>query len=345
VPAAGGGARVRSGNSSAGLLLTGAVAVALLSCEGAPQLRRSRHPTVAFHEETAEGLHEDYAQVYAFSDDWFSTRIPTWRRVFAHLKGKPDLRYLEIGVYEGRSFIWMLDNVLTDPTARLTAVDTFTSPEVQRRFLDNVELSGQGHRVTTIKGYSSVELRKLPLDSFDIIYVDGSHTADDVLADATLGWGLLKTGGILVFDDYSWMGAYYTGPESHLPPELLPRLAIDAFIQTHRNYVEILSSDYQMMLRRRDNPCPNKSVCSPIGQYVYDWRQRKLFRGSDLAFEQLSARERRLLEEILWERGVGRETLVLPKPFHENPEARALLNRLAVGVAPLVPNPAHATRP
>lgn len=315
-------------------LLAGVLAATAVSCRGAPPPPDSRNPTVTFHEETGPNIHEDYRQAYAFSLDWFSVRIPTWRRLFGPLKGRPDLRYLEIGVYEGRSFIWMLENVLTHPTARLTAVDVFIPPEVHQRFLDNIELSGQGHRVTTIKGYSSVELRKLPLESFDIIYVDGSHTADDVLADAVLGWGLLKTGGIIVFDDFPWPGTYYTGPDSHLPAELLPGMAINAFMQAYRNYIDVIEYGYQVFLRKRDNPCPNKSACSPIGQYVYDWSGKRLFRVSDMQPEELSEKERLLLEEALWRRIVAKHKFVFPGPFGEDPNVRALLTRLKADIAP-----------
>ncbi len=325
---------MRMAKSLGSALLTGVLAVGPISCREAPQPGEPEHPTVWFHEETARQLHEDYSQSYAFSEDFFSGNIPAWRRVFAPLRGKPNLRYLEIGVYEGGSFIWMLDNVLTHPTSRLTGVDIFTSPQIHQRVLDNVELSGQKHRVTTIKGSSRVELRKLPLDSFDIIYVDGSHTADDVLADTLLSWGLLRTGGIIVFDDYGWTGTYYTGPDSHLPAELLPGMAIYAFMQTHRSYIEVVEYGYQVILRKRNNPCPNKSFCSPIGRYVYDWRQKQLLRGPDLTPEELSNRERLVLEEIFWRRSLGENRFVLPEPFDEDPEVRALLTRLEVGLAP-----------
>ncbi len=33
-----------------------------------------------------------------------------------------------------------------------------------------------------------------------VIYVDGSHKARDVIADAVLAWALLRPGGILIFD-------------------------------------------------------------------------------------------------------------------------------------------------
>ena len=36
----------------------------------------------------------------------------------------------------------------------------------------------------------------------DLIYIDGSHLAKDVLSDAILSWKLLKPSGVMIFDDY-----------------------------------------------------------------------------------------------------------------------------------------------
>ena len=39
---------------------------------------------------------------------------------------------------------------------------------------------------------------------FDLIYIDGSHSAKDVLLDSLLAWRLLRPGGAMVWDDYEW---------------------------------------------------------------------------------------------------------------------------------------------
>lgn len=223
--------------------------------------------------------------------------IPDWERVLAPLKGKPDIHYLEVGTYEGRSAIWVLENILTHPTARMTGIDVFP-PGIKERYLANVKLSGHPEKVTTIVGLSQEEIRKLPLSSFDLIYIDGSHAADDVLADAVESWAVLKPGGILMFDDYAWEGY-----GAVLPVELAPKLAIDAFLNTHRYSAEILHKQYQVMVRKVVSPCetpPDPSIqrffCSPLGSFVYDWKTRVLRRQSDGGQVALSVHERALLE-------------------------------------------------
>jgi predicted O-methyltransferase YrrM len=210
---------------------------------------------------------------YHFSKDMFTGRIPVWTEVFGELKGKPDLHYLEVGVFEGRSVVWMLENVLTHPSTRVTAVDIF--PEgLAETFRANMRLTGRADDVTILEGPSGDVLRTLPARTFDVVYIDGSHTADDVLADAVLAWGLMKVGGVLVFDDFLWVGR---GENELLPVELRPSLAVASFITAYRNEIEVLRNDYQVILRKVANACTSKHYCSPLGRrHVYLWRDKAL---------------------------------------------------------------------
>ncbi|MBM3854494.1 MAG: class I SAM-dependent methyltransferase [Verrucomicrobia bacterium] len=152
-----------------------------------------------------------FGKKYEFSADWFSWARPIWEIVLADYRGKPNVRYLEIGVFEGRSALWMLENILTDSTASLTGIDPFFEPEkasgksvrtYKDVFYSNLALSGFERKTRIIEGFSQIELRKLPLASFDIVYIDGSHTANDALEDAILSWRLLKDNGLMIIDDY-----------------------------------------------------------------------------------------------------------------------------------------------
>ena len=66
-----------------------------------------------------------YQKEYNFTSDWFTPHIPIWEKVLSPLKGKPDIRYLEIGVFEGRSSLWIAENILTHPSSHLTVIDPF----------------------------------------------------------------------------------------------------------------------------------------------------------------------------------------------------------------------------
>jgi len=172
-----------------------------------------------------------YKKNYEFTIDYFTRNIPLWDQFLAKFKNKPDVHYLEIGVFEGGSLFWMLENILTDPGARVTAVDVFDK-EIYETFVSNLRLSGATDKVCIRRGYSQIMLRKEPLDAYDIIYIDGSHLPKDVLTDAVLSWWLLKKGGILIFDDY----LYKDGAAA-------PEAAIDAFLSFFKDELNILHKD------------------------------------------------------------------------------------------------------
>lgn len=73
--------------------------------------------------------------------------------------------------------------------------------------------------------------------TFDFIYVDGSHQAPDVLADALLSFWLLRVGGVMIFDDYLWsMEAY-----GQQDPLNMPKPAINAFVNLFQRKLRVIN--------------------------------------------------------------------------------------------------------
>ncbi len=193
---------------------------------------------------------------YQFSTDWFSPNIPIWQQVVARFVNMPGLNVLEIGSWEGRSTCWMVDHVLTHESANLTCIDTFDGSvenkldhdaaflkTIEQRFDFNVARTGAATKVKKLVGHSRSLLRTLPLDAYDLVYIDGSHAATDVLEDTLLTWALVKIGGILIFDDYGF----------RFPQEIdeqPPGVAIDAFLTVYGKKVKILQQGYQMFLEK-----------------------------------------------------------------------------------------------
>jgi predicted O-methyltransferase YrrM len=182
--------------------------------------------------------------------DWFSRNLIAFSTSLACFRGRPSVHGLEIGSFEGRSAVWLLENILTDSSSRLTCVDTFngqeglTNPNFVRgafqRFRHNISKTGRGSQVTTLIGSSQIELRHCT-SAFDFVYVDGSHYAPDVLEDAVLTFRLLNVGGVMIFDDYAWNHARLTLP---------PGPAIDAFVKLYCERIEIIHMSYQLHLRK-----------------------------------------------------------------------------------------------
>src|SRR5690606_35092825 len=91
---------------------------------------------------------------YTFTTNWFNESYEkNWEKLLAEFKGKPNVSYLEIGVFEGKSFFWLLDHILTGPSVRATAVDLFSEPYF-KIFRENLKNSGHQSRVTVKKGLS-----------------------------------------------------------------------------------------------------------------------------------------------------------------------------------------------
>ena len=199
-------------------------------------IRRSGDPLVA------------QSPKYRFSEDWVTDNSGNWERVLSGFKGKADIHALEIGSFEGRSALWFLENILTDSTASITCVDIWVGP-YEKLFDENVKVYGQSNKLIKVKSRSDEALRKLKRDSFDFIYIDGSHLAKDVLVDAVLAWDLLKPGGYIIFDDYNWYGV-----RSWLVPNFTPKIAIDAFVNIFEPYLETIHKDYQLVVRKTTNP-------------------------------------------------------------------------------------------
>ncbi|MFI5348587.1 MAG: class I SAM-dependent methyltransferase [Elusimicrobiota bacterium] len=206
-----------------------------------------------------------YLKAYAFTRgfEFFAPHSEVWSDILGHYRGRPGVNYLEVGLFEGGSALWVLENILTHPTALMTGVEHL--PE--RNLVDNLRLSGSFEKVTLLTEKSEVVLRQLPRVSFDIIYLDGSHLPEDVMIDAVLSWGLLKPGGTLIFDDY---GLWPDGS-----PNLASRTAIDAFLGTIQYYHEVLHRAQQIVIRKRTDAARRKRILLSFNSACFARQQGK----------------------------------------------------------------------
>lgn len=183
-----------------------------------------------------------------FTQDWFSHNVENFEICMAALTTKK--RFLEIGSFEGRSTCWLLENGL-DKKGSITCIDPYITSEydteidmteVEKRFWNNVrEVVGPTQKISAYKEPSYQALAEMICSKyeseFDFIYVDGSHKAYIALTDACMAWGLLKKGGVMLFDDY-----LYT-PEP-------TRVGIDAFLRSFSGQYETIVDSYQYGIKR-----------------------------------------------------------------------------------------------
>jgi predicted O-methyltransferase YrrM len=140
-----------------------------------------------------------------YSVDWFDHNIPHWETWLAPLAGKPGLRALEIGSFEGRSTTWLFQNILTSHDSHIDCLDLFKANaaygDYHERFQANT--AAWKERISEYHGPSYDSL-KLLAGPYDIVYVDGWHSAFGAMADGLMAWPMLNVGGVMIFDDYLW---------------------------------------------------------------------------------------------------------------------------------------------
>lgn len=116
------------------------------------------------------------------------------------------LQYLEIGVLEGRSAVWMHENILTNRHARYTGIDAYVMGKAKRSACINRAKKNLGPyklKSRFLVGRSEQLLPQLLKEGarFDVIYIDGDHTGVGVATDLAYSIRLLKQGGTLAIDD------------------------------------------------------------------------------------------------------------------------------------------------
>ncbi len=174
----------------------------------------------------------------SFSDDFVSARGPVWSQLFEKWRGQPDASFLLLGGYEGRAPIWLLKNVLSHPTARLTCVTVFADPVIGLRFDHNLTVSGQSSRTVILRERVSLVLPTLGSACFDAVLLDGSYLAP-TLQDAVEALRVLKPGGILLIDGRFWEVTTAPG----LPP-------IDAFLEMVDGQADVVFRRYEIAFRK-----------------------------------------------------------------------------------------------
>jgi predicted O-methyltransferase YrrM len=149
-----------------------------------------------------------------YTHTWFRDEIqPIWEKFLLPRKASIS-RYLEIGVCEAMSMVWVLENLLDDkPSGESVAIGI--DPYLPARWWRQEEADEHKRRAyANLQPYdgwslsiqkSEYALLKMcnadPTVLFDVLYVDGNHNAPEALTDMMLGWRLLRDGGLMIVDD------------------------------------------------------------------------------------------------------------------------------------------------
>lgn len=185
--------------------------------------------------------------------NWFSvTARANFEGFLSQYQGQ-TFRALQIGAFVGHATEWICQNI--GAKALVDDVDTWKgSDEAAHNQMDwravygayKARVKPYRKQVTAYRETSDSFFLSLPeymRGTYDFVYIDGDHTAEQVHSDAVNGWHVLKPGGIMAFDDYTW--------RSGKGPKYDPYPAIVWFLATHQDELEILEVNAQVWVRKR----------------------------------------------------------------------------------------------
>lgn len=174
---------------------------------------------------------------------------------------------LEIGCFEGLTSNYIVENILStsgklicvDPLTDNYLNDNLTNSDITNNETIYKYFNNQYDRFTSnVKKYldnQKIELHRdisknvFPIlnekygNQFDFIYIDGDHRAFAVYLDAIESFKICRSGGIILFDDYSWGKELYKEDSTST--------GIDKFLLEYNDQYDLMAKGYQVMIRKK----------------------------------------------------------------------------------------------
>ena len=180
-----------------------------------------------------------------YNEKWFCNNLNYLSVNFKDINNIKNI--LEIGSYEGRSAIFFLKNF---NGSKITCVDTWCGSDELKHV--NFELIEENFDFNTSFYQSNKYLFKYKMTSneffkknhkyFDLIFVDGDHSSDQVKVDLINSWNILKNGGYLILDDYMWW--FYKDLKKN------PSTPINNFIKENISNISKLNIWHQVIIKK-----------------------------------------------------------------------------------------------
>jgi len=203
-------------------------------------------------EKMSQKKYESLFGQYKFTQSWSDPAIENAKSILTNPQ-----KVLEIGTFEGKFSIWLAETYKCD----VTTIDPFDGSvygvsqslfdEAHKNCITNLNKCKQ--KIHFIHKKSHEALYDLRHQTFDFIYIDGSHRSAEVLEDLVMSYRLLSKGGIIMLDD-----SVYWKARKHITNELIqdvtesPRMAVDSFIHIHWKDIEVLklANNYQTAFKK-----------------------------------------------------------------------------------------------
>jgi predicted O-methyltransferase YrrM len=179
--------------------------------------------------------------------DWFTgSEMNNKLHIFCD-KTKEN-KILEIGCFEGLSSIFFADNFLDNPKSSLTCVDPFLTIDNNDHstFLVNNVENNFDHNISICKNADKIIIHKITSDIFfennndtyNLIYIDGSHEPEYIKRDMDNSFNRLEKNGIMWMDDYK-------GGDG-----IKIKHAMDMFLEKYKGQYILIHIGYQLAIRK-----------------------------------------------------------------------------------------------
>ena len=206
---------------------------------------------------------EDGYKFDAKFDWWTEDHLKNYETIRDYFdKAKPEvgLRCMEIGVFEGRSMIWFVRNMLR---SRVGSWYAAVEPDPAPFFDHNVRKLVKDYPDVSLYHYKEYaeffvpetlgDIERSRGPDYDFIYIDGDHNAQGVLRDMVMTWELLHVGGVMLVDDYEMEATdpwHYISHKEFLEYPRAnfqhPRAAVDAFLSIYRGLYTKIIDNFQV---------------------------------------------------------------------------------------------------
>jgi hypothetical protein len=148
-----------------------------------------------------------------------------------------SIQYLEIGVHKGENIIDVANSYAQHPLSKIHCVDPwedyqeYTEYKKEQPVLFDMFKANTKHisdKCIKYRGFSDNIVPKFDDNYFDIIFVDGNHEMEFVYRDGVMSFQKVKSGGYIIFDDYS----------NYWPQTMT---GIDRFLKEYSEWIEIIA--------------------------------------------------------------------------------------------------------
>ncbi|MGK7899147.1 MAG: tetratricopeptide repeat protein [Xenococcus sp. (in: cyanobacteria)] len=189
-----------------------------------------------------KGWNECLTNNYFVPVDQFTHRIALYEEYLLPLANQKNFSALEVGSHFGIATCWLLDKILTHPSARLTCLDH----ELNKILKENIAKTGAEDKVKLREKYIAGYLSSFKPQSFDLAMIQDRRKAPKSLhKNIVLLWKLVKIGGIIIFGDYGWQH-----PQN---PDKNPQKVIDMFLNSMQGKWELVAlppRSFQLIIKK-----------------------------------------------------------------------------------------------